>query len=265
MSAVQPVSAEISACDQMYEGSKEHYFGVGQSAVACIEAALRALPASPIRRILDLPSGHGTYFIPASTVSGRGNNRLRPRPRRRRFLPPAPGRNPRGFRGAVFHELELGAPLRPHLVRLARHPPRPGSNPGTLHASSTMQRIGGLLVFSMHGLYSLDRLRRRESTYGLPPDRVADVLAACDREGYGYADYPGQADYGVAVASPDWMKARLPETGGVGTRSHVNPRAWNDHHDVYSATRGGGGRTPPGMLQTGERLSARDDRGGNRL
>ena len=41
MSAVQPVSAEISACDQMYEGSKEHYFGVGQSAVACIEAALR--------------------------------------------------------------------------------------------------------------------------------------------------------------------------------------------------------------------------------
>ena len=105
----------------------------------------------------------------------------------------------------------------------------------------------------MHGLYSLDRLRQREWTYGLPPDRVADVLAACDREGYGYADYPGQADYGVAVATPDWMKARLPETG-EWERLHVNPRAWNDHHDVYSATRGGGGRTPPGMLQTGERF-----------
>jgi SAM-dependent methyltransferase len=51
----------ISPNDQMYAGSQSQYFAIGHSALQAIDVALRAAgkQRSSVRRILDLPCGHG--------------------------------------------------------------------------------------------------------------------------------------------------------------------------------------------------------------
>src|SRR4029453_405200 len=57
------VNRHISPADQMLSGAldREHYFDCGRSALECINKALliASIPPKRIKRILDLPCGHG--------------------------------------------------------------------------------------------------------------------------------------------------------------------------------------------------------------
>src|SRR5678815_3821310 len=73
---VRSVNPCISARDEMFgmDPVLEHYLGVGISGIRCIDAALDTKPHRPIRKILDLPCGHGRVLrffpcrFPGATV-----------------------------------------------------------------------------------------------------------------------------------------------------------------------------------------------------
>ncbi len=55
------VIREISPNDGMFKGNLEHYFAVGESAIICIQNAMKIANknVSDIKKILDFPSGYG--------------------------------------------------------------------------------------------------------------------------------------------------------------------------------------------------------------
>ncbi len=58
-SPFDPPNTSISPHDEMFSGNSEHYFSVGRSALLNIRCALQLAGASPPKRVLDLPCGHG--------------------------------------------------------------------------------------------------------------------------------------------------------------------------------------------------------------
>ena len=51
----------IAVDEGMYNDNEEHYFGVGRSAMECVDMSLQAagIHAASVKCILDLPCGHG--------------------------------------------------------------------------------------------------------------------------------------------------------------------------------------------------------------
>jgi len=60
-SPVDKMNRNISPDDDMYQGNDDHYFGVAESALQCIDAALQHAKRDrkKIKKILDLPCGYG--------------------------------------------------------------------------------------------------------------------------------------------------------------------------------------------------------------
>src|SRR5438128_5312892 len=56
---IDGVPAEISAKNGMFEGDREHYLAVGQSALRCIKLAMLAAARDQFRSILDFGCGFG--------------------------------------------------------------------------------------------------------------------------------------------------------------------------------------------------------------
>ncbi|MCC6887395.1 MAG: class I SAM-dependent methyltransferase [Hyphomicrobiales bacterium] len=54
-----PIDAAIAASDDMFHGSREHYFAVGRSAIEMISDAMLLQRRTGFARILDLPCGGG--------------------------------------------------------------------------------------------------------------------------------------------------------------------------------------------------------------
>src|SRR5712691_11392714 len=56
---LQQIESRISPGDGMYTGEGAHYYKVGLSAIRCIEEAIDAANFTIVKRVLDLPCGHG--------------------------------------------------------------------------------------------------------------------------------------------------------------------------------------------------------------
>ena len=66
-----------------------------------------------------------------------------------------------------------------------------------------------MLFFTMHGRWVERSLATRRYTYGLTEQAVTTILAEYYRDGFGYADYPGQPGYGISVSSPAFVLSKL--------------------------------------------------------
>lgn len=233
---VAKVNKQVSVNDGMYGGNGVHYLRVGLSAIHCIEKAMQIAQIETIRNILDLPCGHGRVLrylqqrfpeaeLTACEIDRDGVD----------FCHQQFGARP-AYSQSELNELALDQQF--DLIwcgSLATH----------LDSSATLELlrffhrhlvVGGLLVISMHGIYSLEKLRSREWDYGLSSDVIEEVIRSCDSTGYGYADYPGVTTYGISVATPLWISLHLPEAG-EWHGYNFSPRCWDGHHDVYSMVR----------------------------
>ena len=45
-------------------------------------------------------------------------------------------------------------------------------------------------------------------------------------------DYPGEKDHGVSLTSPDWIRMRIREVGGL-REAFFKERGWDNHQDVF--------------------------------
>jgi SAM-dependent methyltransferase len=227
------VCAEIAPGDEMFTGDRGHYFGVGESACHCIHSALDTArkPAREIRRILDLPCGHGRVM---------------------RFLkvafPHAPLTACDLNRGAVdFCARTFGAEPVYSDSDVNRIPLREkfdliwcGSLLTHLSAElcaslvrwfNSRLNLGAFLIFTVHGRWVERSLATGRYKYGLPDERVGALLKDYDHSGFGYADYPGQRKYGISVCSPAYVVGKLVSLPDLKLVTY-HEKGWDNHQDV---------------------------------
>lgn len=234
------VVATIDPADGMLiPREPEHYFWVGGSALAAVEQGLvdAGLDADEVRRILDVPCGHGRVLrvlrarwpaaeitacdidrpavdFCASTFGAVGIYSANPI-----SAVTAPADHDLAWVGSLLTHLpadrwtEVLAWLRDHV------------------------RPGGAVVVTTHGAEAAARMAAGD-VYGLAPEDAAEVVRAHAATGFGYAPYPWDADYGVSLSSPGWVRGTVEATGGLEVVS-FRETAWADHHDVVALRRAG--------------------------
>lgn len=228
---LERVEPRISPGDGMYTGNGAHYFKVGLSAIACIEAAIEGAELASVSRVLDLPCGHGRVLrflvqrfpnaeFTASDLDRKGVDFCA-----RTF----------GVKG-VYSQSNLSELALDHgfdLIwcgSLITHLDSKGIREllafFARHLSSA-----GLLVFTTHGERVVERLQKKEFEYGINDQDVSALIASFREKGFGFADYPGASGYGISLSSPEWIRAETRKLGlnEVTFREH----GWDEHQDVY--------------------------------
>ncbi len=224
------VDTEIAPDDEMFVGDHDQYHESGRSMLRNIALALVGAGRPRAERILDLPCGHGRSMrylraaFPEAEIVGCDLNRsgvdwcsehFGAKPV---YSEIEPDRIP--IEGA-FDLIWCGS-LLTHL-----------DAPRWADFLSLFERLlapGGSLVVTLHGRLSLQWLQD-DHTYGLDEDGVRRVLEGVRREGFGYADYPGQPGYGISVSLPDWVMRELVRRGTLLIAGY-HEMGWHEHQDV---------------------------------
>ncbi|MBZ0111515.1 MAG: class I SAM-dependent methyltransferase [Thermoanaerobaculia bacterium] len=233
---VDPV---LSPADEMLYGSNlGHYLSVGQSALRCIRLGLLSAGRQPssVRRILDLPCGHGRVTrtlraeFPTATITACD------------LVPDAVDFCAANF-GAVpvyskqnLEEIELEVEF--DLIWC-------GSLLTHLDAGRWRQVLNffekyltqhGVLLFSSHGR-SVPTKIARGWDYGLEADQLEALVRNYRRCGFSYEDYRQTPGYGISVASPHWVMELLEDSDDLRILSYSED-AWDAHHDVVTLLKG---------------------------
>jgi len=233
---VNGIIKDISPNDEMFAGDKDHYFGVGQSALECILCSLNAarVPVDQIRHILDLPCGHGRVLryikaaFPRSEITAGDLLRDGVDYCARTFgaIPLYSDEDPVKItlEPNTFDLIWVGS-LLTHLKSKRWS--------DFLKLFCRCLRPGGVLVFSAHGREARERTAEGKFNYGLPSWRTTAVLYGYERSGFGYANFLNSNSYGHSLSHPAWV---LKEIAGIGEMRvvHFAERAWDRHHDIYA-------------------------------
>jgi len=231
------VSSRIYYNDGMYHGNGVHYFKVGLSAIRCIDEAINHAGISDVRTILDFPCGGGRVLrflvqhFPQAEITAC---ELQPgvvKFCQRTFgaQPAISSLNLDEVRFAVQFDLIWCGSLVTHL-----------NQRGILSLLRLCQRHlrpGGLAVLTTHGDFVAQRLPAREFDYGLAAEDVDNLPELYIRNGFAFADYPGETDYGVSLTSPYWVRSRISEMGDL-KEVYFKARAWDDHQDIFGFVKG---------------------------
>jgi SAM-dependent methyltransferase len=222
--------------DEMYFGDGSHYLQVGLSAISCIEEAIKRSEVKVIEKILDMPCGYGRvlrfvakYFTSAElTACDTNKDGVDFCCKEFGAIPVYSITNLKEFNLNKKFDLIWCGSLATHF----------DSNDTTELLKFFYRHLnsGGLLIFSMHGKRAIENLNSEKYTYALSNESIEELLAETKETGYGYVDYHGQNKYGVSIATPEWMEAKLHEVGKW--RNFIfSESAWIDHHDIYSVVK----------------------------
>ena len=226
------VSTRIYYNDGMYHGDGVHYFKVGLSAISCINEAVENAGLTTVRSILDFPCGSGRVLrflvqrFPEAEITACELERGPVEFCVRTFGARA------AFSSLNLDEVSLGKKF--DLIwcgSLVTHL----NESGIIALLKLFHRhlaAGGLMIFTTHGDFVPGRIVRREFDYGLTPEQIEKIGIDYPRTGYGFEDYPGEKDYGVSLTSPEWIRARVRELGGL-REVLFKERGWDNHQDVF--------------------------------
>jgi SAM-dependent methyltransferase len=214
----------------MYQGDGHHYFSVAMSAVSCVDRALKAASVEEPSAILDMPCGYGRELralvarFPYASFTACD---IRPQAVRfcaRRFgadgVTSAKRLDTVSFR-RTFDLIWCGTLVTSFPA------------PQTLALLDLFVRSaarGGLIVLTTHGEYVFQRIRAG-ADYNLTPDGIKTLVRTYEQTGYGYADYPWEEGYGVAVISPRWIRDQLARCQSL-QEVYFAERDWDHHQDV---------------------------------
>jgi SAM-dependent methyltransferase len=203
---------ELHPNDKMFQGNHEHYLYVGATALNTINAHRGLIYASPPQSILDFGSGAGrvTRWLRAAFPTARltaSDLRLGDL----RFCADTFGAE------SWMVETDIESLIPPNRFDLIWA----GSVMTHLPEESTKQLLrkfcewlgpGGTMTTSLHGRHWLKYYMNSDTRQRMhdPPEIPSNYEAS----GYGYADYPQQAGYGLSIVTPTWTAStaeRIPD------------------------------------------------------
>jgi SAM-dependent methyltransferase len=237
---VQSVIQEVSPNDQMHTVAPDHYFALGQYAMRSIRIAMLAARKTAVRRILDLPCGHGRILrtlkaaFPDAELIACDINRDGVD-----FCAEVLGATPvYGVQDPA--QIEIDGPV--DLIwcgSLLTHLDAEGARGFLDLFESVLSPDDGLLVFTTHGRLCVERARRALDAIGSSPEEqerllrgnsrgamafglrreyIREVLDDFERDGFAFTSWlpPERREelslppnYGLAFASPAWICAEL--------------------------------------------------------
>jgi SAM-dependent methyltransferase len=229
------VSREIAPGDEMFIGNEAHYFDVGESALHCVETAIATARRhrSTIRRILDLPCGHGRVLrflrraFPEAGLVACDLHREGVE-----FCACAFGATP-----VVSHEKVELIPLQDPFDLIWC-----GSLLTHLDATQCGAFLrffhqylghGGILVFTLHGRFCVRELEAGSKRHNIDDQMVAELLRGYHTRGFSYVNYARQSGYGFSLAHPSFVTANLlPQSPWKLLGYHES--GWDKRQDVVS-------------------------------
>ncbi len=219
----------------------QEYWVAGRSALAAVRTALNIArkPDSEIRRILDLPCGHGRVLrylqaaFPEASLTACD------------VLKDAVD-----FCASVFgatpvysHEEIAKIPLERDAYDLiwvgSLFTHLDASNwASLLDKLASSLREGGLLVFTTHGRYVHRQLIGLEdaNSYGLPYWRITRAVYRYEHSGFGYANYLGSDNYGISLSDPQWVTSTVAAHQMLQC-AYFSERNWHGIQDVYACVK----------------------------
>ncbi len=230
---IQNVIREISQNDDMFGGNEMHYFSVGQSALKCISLALRSAgkEIEGIRHILDLPCGYGRVLrslkaaFPDARLTACDLNKEGVRFCEQVFGATPVYSNPKVDEiplEGTFDLIWCGS-LLTHLDEAYWK--------DFLKFFTSVLSLGGVLVFSVHGRWVIEKIISGEYTYGLEEAKLSYLLDEYRRKGFGYVDYKGSGGYGISVSSPSFVLSLIEKISDLRVLSFIE-KGWDNHQDV---------------------------------
>jgi SAM-dependent methyltransferase len=233
---VPNVIQEISPHDNMYQGeNREHYYGVGQSALKCIKLAILAAGKNfaDIGNILDLPSGYGrvlrflkAFFREAQiTACDIEQDAVDFCAKVFDAKPVYSKKRPADIENMNRFDLVWCGSLFTHLnfYRWAEF----------LNFFSSVLNNNGILVFTVHGRYCAERIRTGNFTYGLDDVSLKMLLKGFDRNGSCYVNYSNTEDYGISLSVPSHVLTLLEKLSDFQLLLYLE-KGWDNHHDVVA-------------------------------
>jgi SAM-dependent methyltransferase len=231
------VDTAIHPDDGMHvEGDLDHYFRAGSSALRAVRLALLAARKDVVHSILDLPSGYGRVLrqlraaFPAATLTAC---ELMPDAvefcaERFGALPVVSAERPEDVELEGPFDLVWCGSLVTHLDEERWR--------GFLSLFASVLAPGGVLVMTTHGRFVGERIRGGVEPCGPHPAGVDEVLEGYLRRGFGYAEYPGEPNYGISLSSPAWVWSAVDDIPSLRVVSYAE-RGWDDHQDVLACVR----------------------------
>ena len=233
------VIQEISPHDEMYQGgNKEHYFGVGRSALKCIMLAMLAAgnDMENIKKILDLPSGYGRVlrylkaFFKDAQITACDIER-----------------NAVEFCRSIFDAKPIYSEKRPSNIKIDNKFDLIWCGSLLTHLDfvrwvefinffHSILASRGILVFTSHGRHCVERILTGDFTYGLNNESLKILLDDFDRKGFGYVNYPDIDDFGISLSSPAHVLTMLENIADLQLLLYYE-KGWDNHHDVVACVK----------------------------
>ena len=218
---------EISPNDRLYS---QLYFWQALSAIECIDRVV----AHDVKRILDLPCGHGRVMralsarFPDAEIVGcdvldDGVD----------FCAETFGATP-VYTSGDPSELEIDGKF--DLIwcgSLLTHLP-PGEWTGFMDLFKSLLGPDGTCLITTHGRMVASKYREGAIDLGLDRDAIPRLLDDFDASGIAYEEYRDRPGYGISVSAPWWVVRHL-ERESLRLVTFAE-KGWSNFQDVYAVT-----------------------------
>jgi SAM-dependent methyltransferase len=237
-------SREIAASDKMFGGNRQHYFGVGRSAVMSMLTALtlrmayRGGDQTP-QTILDFGAGYGRVArflrvaFPEARIEVTDVEKAGVAWCVENLACHSMGETvPQGCYDLIW----VGSVIT-HLPEF--------ESISLINTLKRALRPMGLLVLTTHGRvvqaslagFASGHTDRDYQSYGLTREDAAAIVAEYFATGYGYHNYPNQTGYGITLTTPAWMYSRALDQQTI--HMLFQEMGWDMHQDVFAFMRTG--------------------------
>lgn len=227
---------QIHPDDVMYVPNGDaHYYGVGYSALKCVKLAMLAASKSDLNAILDFPCGHGRVLrnfkaaFPNAEITACDLDKKAV-----------------DCCAELFSAIPFYSKQKPEEIKIDRQFDLIWCGSLLTHLDSKYWlgflkffyehlTKGGIVVFSVHGRYVAECFKNGHN-YGLPSHKVTSLLNDYQRQGFGYQDYDGAANYGISVSSSAWVHSHLEALPNLRKLLYLE-KGWDNHHDIVACER----------------------------
>lgn len=217
--------------DMPEEHALDHYLESGRTALRCVRAALAAAGTADVRRILDLPCGHGRVLrvlkaaFPGAALTAcdidRGGvdfcaEQFGAEPV---YSVEDPGRIPLSgpfdliWCGSLLTHLD--APVWPAFLSRFR----------------SLLSPDGVCVFTTHGIGAVEYIRAGRSPYGHVD--AGKLLRWYERYGFGFLPYHTGGRYGVSMSSAAWVLGQVRKLPDARLVLYTE-KGWHNHQDAVA-------------------------------